>query len=146
MVVGDFRTARQKLQGELFDCVLYLNVLHLVRDPIEVLSLYRYVLSVDSVVLIQAPNMLCVPAVWRRICNPQRYRDLGNYDLTGVHLSFVGKVRGWCRNSGLRVCRTVGIRGRRAEALRGLSAKGTVLSMCPAFVSMAKKMEVVTAP
>ena len=87
MVFGDFRTAREKLKDERFDCLLYLNVLHLARDPVEVLSLFRDTLSVESVVIIQAPNMLCVPAIWRRIRNALRYRDLGNYELTGAHFS-----------------------------------------------------------
>ena len=72
-------------------CIL--NVLHLARDPVEVLSLFRDALSVESVVIIQAPNMMCVPDIWRRIRNPLRYQDLGNYELTGAHLSSVGKVR-----------------------------------------------------
>ena len=141
MVFGDFHTAKEKLQNQRFDCLLYLNVLHLARDPVEVLSLFRDALSVESVVIIQAPNMLCVPDIWRRIRNAPRYRGLGNYDLTGTHLSFIGKVRSWCRNSGLRVDRTVGMLHRRAEFLRGLSAGFAGLSMSPSFVSVARKME-----
>ena len=140
MVFGNFRTARGQLLGERFDCVLYLNVLHLARDPIEVLSLFGDVLSVDSMVLIQMPNMLCVPAVWQRICNGRRYRDLGNYDLTGVHVTSIGKVRDWCRRSGLRVDQTVGILHHRAEFLRGLSAGFARLSMSPSFVTIARRL------
>jgi SAM-dependent methyltransferase len=141
MVFGNFRTAREKIQDERFDCVLYLNVLHLARDPIEVLSLFRDVLSAESVVLIQTPNMLCIPAVWRRIRSARRYRDLGNHDSTPVHLSSPGSVRDWCRNSGLRVDRTVGILHRRAEVLRGLLAGFAGLSMSPSFVSVARKIQ-----
>jgi SAM-dependent methyltransferase len=141
MVFGNFRTAREKLKEERFDCALYLNVLHLVRDPIEVLSLFRDVLSAESVVLIQTPNMLCVPAVWRRIRNARRYRGLGNYDLTCVHLSSTGKVRDWCRNSGLRIDKNVGIRHRRAEVFHRLSARFAGLYMSPSFASVARKME-----
>ena len=137
MVFGNFRAAREKLQYEQFDCVLYSNVLHLVRDPIEVLSMFSDVLSVGAVVLIQTPNMLCVPEVLRRIRNARRYRDLGNYKVTGAHLSSIGKVRDWCRSSGLRIDRTVGILHRRAEFLRSLSAVFVGLCMSPSFVSVA---------
>jgi SAM-dependent methyltransferase len=140
MVFGNFRTAREKIQDERFDCVLYLNVLHLARNPIEVLSLFRDVLSVESAVLIQTPNMVCLPVVWWRICNARRYRDLRNYDLTRVHLSSIGKVRDWCRNSGLRVDRTVGILHRRAKVLCGLPAGFAELSMSPSFVSVARRI------
>ena len=53
MVVGDFCTAKEKLGKEKFDCVLYLNVLHLVRDPIDVLSLFQEHLSYQSTIIIQ---------------------------------------------------------------------------------------------
>ena len=58
MVFGDFRTAKEKLKDERFDCLLYLNVLHLARDPVEILSFFRDTLSVESAVIIQTPNML----------------------------------------------------------------------------------------
>ena len=39
MVVGDFLSAREKIRNETFDILLLLNVLHLVPDPIGILSL-----------------------------------------------------------------------------------------------------------
>jgi SAM-dependent methyltransferase len=138
IVAGDFRAAKEKLKGQRFDCLLFLNVLHLARDPIEVLSLFRDTMSAKSVVIIQAPNMLCVPDVWRKIRTAPRYRDLGNYDLTGAHFSSIGEVRGWCRKSGLRVDRTVGMLHHRAEFLRGRSPGFAELSMSPSFVSVAR--------
>src|SRR5262249_40095376 len=58
MVYGDFHTAIEKLSKERFDCILYLNVLHLIHDPIEILSCFNLLLSANSVVIIQTPNML----------------------------------------------------------------------------------------
>jgi 2-polyprenyl-3-methyl-5-hydroxy-6-metoxy-1,4-benzoquinol methylase len=141
MVLGNFQTTSEKLQNERFDCLLCLNVLHLARNPVEVLCLFRGVLSLESAVIIQAPNMLCVPAIWRRIRNHLRYRDLGKYDRTGAHLSSPGEVRAWCRNSGLKLERMVGIVHRRAEVLRGYSAGFAGLFMSPSFVTVARKME-----
>ena len=138
MVFGDFHVAKEKLHNQRFDCLLFLNVLHLARDPVEVLSLFRDTMSVKSVMIIQAPNMLCVPDIWRRIRNAPRYRGRGNYDLTGAHFSSIGKVRDWCRKSGLRVDRTVGMLHHRAEFLRSLSAGFVGLSMSPSFVSVAR--------
>ena len=48
MVYGQFRAARETLRDERFDCLLYLNVLHLDRDPAGVLSLFSDSLSGDS--------------------------------------------------------------------------------------------------
>ena len=50
---GDFRTAKQKLQNDRFDCLLYLNLLHLASNPISVLSMFRDNLSIGSRVIIQ---------------------------------------------------------------------------------------------
>ena len=139
MVFGDFGAAWEKLKDERFDCLLCLNVLHLARDPAEVLSLFQDVLTTKSVVIIQTPNMLCTPTTWRRIRDARRYHNLGNYELTGAHLSSVRKVRLWCRHSGLRIDRIVGMLHRRADFLRGLSAGVIELSMSPSFVSIARK-------
>jgi SAM-dependent methyltransferase len=139
MVFGDFRAANAKLNNERFDCVLYLNVLHLAEDPVEVLSLLRDVLSVESSIIIQAPNMLCVPALWSKIRNPLRFWHSGNYDSTGVHFTSPAKVRRWCRSSGLRIDRTVGVLHRRAEIARRLMPAFVNLFMAPTFVTSAQK-------
>jgi SAM-dependent methyltransferase len=141
MVLGDFHVAKEKLHNQRFDCLLFLGVLHLARDPVEVLSLFRDNMSMKSLMIIQAPNMLCVPEIWRRIRNASRYRGLGNYGLTGTHFSSIGKVRDWCRKSGLRVERTVGMIHPRAKFLRGLPTGSVELSMSPNFVSVARRME-----
>ena len=139
MVFGDFHIAEEKLRNQRFDCLLFLNVLHLARDPVEVLSLFRDNMSMKSVMIIQAPNMLCVQEVWRRIRNPHRYRGLGSYDLSGVHFSSIGKVGDWCRRSGLRVDRTVGTLHHSAEFLRGLSAGFVKSFTSTSFVSVVRR-------
>ena len=140
MVFGDFSKVREKLKDERFDCLLCLNVLHLARDPAEVLSLFREVLATESVVIIQTPNMLFTSTIVRRICYAGRYHGLGKYELTGVHLSSVRGVRTWCRNAGLKVDRIVGNLHRRADFLRGFSAGLIALCMSPSFVCVAKKI------
>ena len=79
MVVGDFLSAREKVRNETFDILLLSNVLHLVPDPIEILSLFRPVLSAEGAVVITSPNMECAPTIWRRFRNAVRFRHLGNY-------------------------------------------------------------------
>ena len=45
IVYGDFKAARRSLQAERFDCILLINVLHLVPDPAGVLSSYTELLA-----------------------------------------------------------------------------------------------------
>jgi SAM-dependent methyltransferase len=109
MVLGDFNTARAKLDGQQFDCVLFLNVLHLAHDPVEVLSLFRDLLSPLGIVVIQTPNMLSPRAIWGGIRDARNIRDLGSYKSTGAHLTFVGKIRNWCHRSGFKVERNAAL-------------------------------------
>lgn len=150
MVYGQFRAARETLRDERFDCLLYLNVLHLDRDPAGVLSLFSDSLSADSMVIIQVPNMLCLPAIWGRIRNASRYRGFENYDMSGTHFSSVGKVRTWCRDSGFRVERTIGTNvedyweassQRRSEFIPRSIARFAKLSMSSGVVCVARKLK-----
>lgn len=145
MVYGDFRSARASLDGGHFDCVLYLNVLHLMRDPVEVLSLFGGVSTANSSIIIQSPNMRCIPRIWQKI-RSRRFEPSGNYELTGVHFTFAGKVREWCRRAGLVTDRTVGILHRRAGMLRGVSGSIAGLSMAPDFISVARKADASATP
>jgi SAM-dependent methyltransferase len=152
MVHGDLRAAKAQLEAERFDCVLCLNVLHLVREPAELLSWLRSLLASDSVLIIQMPNMISVPAIRERLRGAQDARFAIDYDLTGVHFSSVGKMRNWCNTSGLRIERTTGILHRQAERMRhffpgfvrALTPESLIYSMAPSIVMSAKKQESAT--
>ncbi|MGX5734879.1 class I SAM-dependent methyltransferase [Bosea thiooxidans] len=137
MVHGDFRTAGEKLRDQTFDCVLLLNMLHLVPKPVEILSLFRGTMHDNSVMIIQSPNMRSVPEIWRRVRYSYRYRGVGRFDQSGVHITSVGKVGDWCRQSGLAVDRNIGLLHKRAQFLRGRS-KFAELMMSLSFISVAK--------
>jgi hypothetical protein len=139
-VYGDFRNARATIDVEKFDCVLYLNVLHLIPDPVDVLSLFKDVGALRASFIVQSPNMRCIPAIWRNV-RSRRFEKQGDYESTGVHLTSVGKVQEWCRSAGLVADRTVGILHRRAAILSGVSSGNAGLSMSPEFVTVARKAE-----
>jgi 2-polyprenyl-3-methyl-5-hydroxy-6-metoxy-1,4-benzoquinol methylase len=143
LVYGDFSTAKEKLQKERFDCILYLNMLHLVRDPIEVLSMFSDLLSIRSAVIIQAPNMLFGPSIWKRFRNAPRFRNLGNYDLTGARFTSPGKVRRWCNGAGLKAESTVGILHPRTEIIRNLTPS-TLRELTPNFIQLFMAPEFIT--
>jgi 2-polyprenyl-3-methyl-5-hydroxy-6-metoxy-1,4-benzoquinol methylase len=83
MIHGDFRSARACLEGRQFDCVLYLNVLHLVPDPVGVLSLFGDVLSAGAPVIIQSPNMRSIPEIWHCLRGGRLGRQ-GGHERTGA--------------------------------------------------------------
>jgi SAM-dependent methyltransferase len=136
MVHGDFRAAAEKLRNQTFDCILFLNMLHLIPDPVEVLSLFRGAMHEKSAMIIQSPNMRSVPEMWRRVRYSHRYRGLGRFDQSGVHITGVRKVGDWCGRSGLTVDRNIGLLHKRARFMRG-RAEFAELMMSPSFISIA---------
>jgi SAM-dependent methyltransferase len=107
VVQGNLLEARTSLNAQYFDCILLLNVLHLIPDPVEVLSWFGQALLPNSVIVIQSPNMV----YFRNILeNARDFRHLSNwlsYDRTGVHFTSVSKVRAWCRKAGLNTTKVV---------------------------------------
>ena len=137
MIHGDFRSARARLEGRQFDCVLYLNVLHLVPDPVWVLSLFGDVLSAGAPLIIQSPNMRSIPEIWHCLRGGRLGRQ-GGYERMGAHPMSAGKVRGWCEGAGFVTAHTVGIPHRRAGILRHVPSSRIGMSMATDVITVAR--------
>lgn len=103
IVEGDLRAARKKIEGQRFDCLLLLNMLHLVGDPIGLLSCFKGVLSKNARVIATVPNLSGLPVIWRRIRRDNRLKGLGDYKKAGVHVTSHWTVRDWFEKAGLSV-------------------------------------------
>lgn len=115
MISGDFQAAQAKLAGRKFDCLLVLNVLHLVQDPVGVLSIFGNLLGSGSVAIISAPNLKNLSVIAGRVLGDERLKDLGNYDATATHATSQACVRRWCEAANLKVLRVFDIARNRAE-------------------------------
>ncbi len=87
IVYGDAEEAREQLDSERFDCILFSNVLHLVRDPAEFLSRFAELLAPEGRVIASVPNLSRVRLLARRLrfgktANPK------NYESSGMHVSY----------------------------------------------------------
>ena len=105
IVYGDYRTAREKLANERFDCLLFSNVLHLVRDPVEFLAFFAELLAPEGCVIASVPNL-----PWsRRLCRRIRLRghvaNPRSYDASGMHVTNGRVLRRWFRQAGLKANR-----------------------------------------
>jgi hypothetical protein len=100
------------------------NILHLVPDPIEILSSFSGLLTKESQVVALVPNLLGLPVLWHQfrglrpnaqggssatVSNPLRLADLASYEKTGVHFTSHAVVRKWFRQAGLTTERLVDI-------------------------------------
>ncbi len=99
----DLSTARAKLAGEKFDCLLLLNVLHLIPDPASVLSSFAELLPAGSSAIVSVPNLSQLPVIWGKLRGDQRYRDLGDYGATGVHSTSKRAVRKWLQRAEMKL-------------------------------------------
>jgi SAM-dependent methyltransferase len=118
MVWGDLDTARERLAGERFDCVLLSNVLHLVPNPEKTLASFAELLSPNGIALLSVPNLSEFGIVCRRILRHSKFKDFGNYDKAGLHVTSHRIVRRWLRTSRLtpeRIIDTVPVGARRAS-------------------------------
>ena len=119
VVCGGFSGARQKLEGESFDCILLSYVLHLVPEPAQVLSSFAELLSPGGTIIISAPNLSWPVILWKRMSRDQKYQHFGKYEQSGIHLTDKRSISRWLQNCGLKIDKTVPIRARRAgSALR----------------------------
>lgn len=123
IVTGTFNTAREALSGRQFDCILLSNVLHLVRDPVEILSSFGSLLSPDGVVVAVVPhtagmrtawktirkNRHLIPnsseviSAWKAIREGARAKNPAFYQRTGFHATSPNTIRRWFRDGGMRV-------------------------------------------
>lgn len=103
IVEGDFATARQKLEGEQFDCLILLDVLHLVRKPGNTLSLFTPLLRDGGTAIVAVPRVLRLTTIFRILRGDQSFQELGNYDKTGVHFTSNQILRRWLEEAGMKM-------------------------------------------
>ncbi len=137
IVPEDFCEASETLKNQRFDCLLLSNVLHLVRDPIEILSSFGHVLSDNGVAVALVPNLSRLPALWRRISAKEEF---GNYEKTGVHFTSPKTAASWFESARMRIEGVVHILPARAEAVGrlGLGLMDPLLSS--EFIVVARRI------
>jgi 2-polyprenyl-3-methyl-5-hydroxy-6-metoxy-1,4-benzoquinol methylase len=141
IVNGDFARARAKLAGRQFDCLLLSNVLHLVQDPVDVLSSFREFLSNGSPVIVSVPNLTRIPAMWGRVRGDKRFKDFGDFEATGVHQTSHTILRSWLQSARMKVETMIDVVPQRAEAAGRLSFGILSPVLACEFITLARKMD-----
>lgn len=101
VVSGDLRAAWQEFTRERFDCILILNLLHLLPNPLAVLKACTRMLSDSGCILLSVPNFKYLKAVWRGFGGASGYTMRGEYGQTGVHKTGYVVVEKWLHSCGL---------------------------------------------
>ena len=99
----DGATARTKLDGEQFDCLLLVDVLHLIQDPRAAVSTFAPLLRPGATVIARVPRVSRLTTAYRVIRGDQKIREMGNYAQTGVHFTSPRTIRRWLGNAGFQI-------------------------------------------
>jgi 2-polyprenyl-3-methyl-5-hydroxy-6-metoxy-1,4-benzoquinol methylase len=121
LIHGDFGTARQSLAGRKFDCLLFLDVLHLIPEPAHILKVFSELLTNDGVVITVIPNVSRLRAARRKYTGEASLWDLNDYQQTGVHLTSRKTLRDWYKKAGLQVEKTLTALTKRGQEINRLT-------------------------
>jgi hypothetical protein len=123
VVLGDLATARKKLSGEFFDCLLISNILHLAEDPARLLSSFTMFLSNSSTVIAAVPNLPSIKVAWKRMHDAERCKFLGDSSRTKVHVASRSVAQRWFTDAGMDVERFVDLIPERLKVIDRLTLK-----------------------
>jgi len=137
VVEGGLDAARTELGSETFDCVLYLNILHLTQEPGRILSLFRPLCAAGGTILIQSPNMRSAQAI-RWSIRSRRFSGLPRSPNARTYRSSVRMAANWCRTAGYEVTTTTGINSRLFCGYRGHAGSFMDLFMAAEFLVVAR--------
>lgn len=120
MVYGDLQTSRRELEAQRFDCILVINTLHLLPDPVSVLSSFSELLNRHGVVLIATPNFANAVTYWRRLTRDPHHKELASYASSGLHLTSPAVLNQWFSQCGLEQVASRHIPFERTQRIRSI--------------------------
>jgi 2-polyprenyl-3-methyl-5-hydroxy-6-metoxy-1,4-benzoquinol methylase len=142
LIAGDLDEARDALTGREFECLLLSNVLHLVPNPVKVLSSFGALITPGGKCVVFAPNTKQIGANWKTTRGREPAARLGKYEETGVHSCSHKTLQGWFRESGMQVETFTHLGGARARRFRRLALGLTDAWLASEFIATARKDEI----
>lgn len=99
----DFELAAKQLDRQQFDCILMMDILQQLRDPVAIIKQYSVFLNDGGAVLVSVPNWNYLGILRQRL-TPQGRSCLecrATAHSAGVQRTTMARVTGWLRQSGL---------------------------------------------
>lgn len=121
LVYGDLESAPRQLESSRFDAVLMSNVLHLLPDPAATVRRFAALLRPGGRLAATVGQVARLPTRWRRWRGQAGYREMGEYERSGVQWVDYAHARGWLKQAGLRV---IGWDGTLPDQLRWVRGPG----------------------
>lgn len=141
IIRGGLSDAVRKLAGRKFDCLFFSYVLHLVPDPIEVLSSFATLLSGGGVAIVVAPNTAAWAAAWKAMRGGGTSKDsFGSYERTGVQRVSRNALSRWFCASGMSVEKVQSLLRPRQQAMGRVVFAALHWWMADEFLAVARKL------
>jgi len=115
---GDAATMDVTMDGCLYDCLVYADVLEHLVDPVAVLKRHVKSLAVGGIVFVSIPNFRHYSVFWELFLRGRvHYRDAGILDRTHLRMTTRKMVQQWFREAGIESVRYKYINNRRRAKL-----------------------------
>lgn len=98
----DFEIARKALSGELFDCILFLDLIHLLPDPVDILRKYSEMLGTRGNIIISVPNFNHISLIKKKF-SIGRVNAIGGLVKSSLDFPTQKKVKEWFCLSNLEI-------------------------------------------
>jgi 2-polyprenyl-3-methyl-5-hydroxy-6-metoxy-1,4-benzoquinol methylase len=121
LIHGELKKAIGTLAGQRFDCLLLLNMLHLVEDPVGVLRSVSSLMSPHCQLIATVPNLSSIVVRWKRIRGGSRWKRLEKYESSRVHQTSQRLIRKWFAEAGLGVRKFINLAPNGAKKIRRLA-------------------------
>ncbi|MGZ6224243.1 MAG: class I SAM-dependent methyltransferase [Syntrophales bacterium] len=103
----DSEKALDALRGRSFDCILFMDVLEHLPDPVGMLSRYAKLLTPDGVVLMSVPNFNHIK-IWRDLLRGEiTWRQRYDFEKSRLHFTTMNVVKRWLKRAGIKVVNVV---------------------------------------
>jgi 2-polyprenyl-3-methyl-5-hydroxy-6-metoxy-1,4-benzoquinol methylase len=100
---GDVSKIDVSVAGELYDCIIYGDVLEHLQDPLSVLQRHVASLKKNGTVIVSVPNFRHYSVLWQLFVHGHvRYVDAGIFDRTHLRITTRKMVLEWFAMAGLR--------------------------------------------
>jgi 2-polyprenyl-3-methyl-5-hydroxy-6-metoxy-1,4-benzoquinol methylase len=86
VIYGTWKEGVASLADRRFDCVFISNLLHLQRDPGQVLEQCAGFLSPEGTIVIGGPNFVRLPCLIKRLIGVGQFRCLRSFEASGISL------------------------------------------------------------
>lgn len=100
---GSFEECLSRLHGQVFDCVLMTDLLHLLPDPQYVIEAYAVFMGEGHTMVIAGPNFGSLRVLGKRAINKGGYRKLRSFEESGINLVGPGLLKRYLKPLGFEI-------------------------------------------